>query len=130
MIDRAQIDAALDRVFDPCSVRASAPLSVVDMGLITRISVEAGDIVRIGVRPTSPWCTMIGCIMQAMEEQVAGVEGVRQAIVEIDNSSMWTEADITEKGRQLLEDVRARSRAIVPMRRQQWRERAAASKEV
>ena len=127
MIEREEIEAALHTVFDPCSVQASAPLSVIDMGIITGIAIEPEGLVRIAVRPTSPWCTMIGGIMQGVEDQVRKVAGVHEVVVDIDRTSFdWSEADLTPRGREILEATRARSRAVVQPRRRQWQERIAA----
>lgn len=130
MIDRAQVEAALAIVYDPCSVQASAPLSVINMGLVTHIDVERTGVVHIKLRPTSPWCTMLGCIMQATDEQVRRLDGVTDVRIEIDRDSSWSEASLTPEGREILQNVRARSRAAVPVRRRQWQERAATSSEV
>ncbi len=130
MTSRADIEAALGVVYDPCSVQASAPLSVVDMGLVTRIDIDAQGAVRIGMRATSPWCTMLGCIMEAVENTVRKLEGVADVLVEVDTSSTWSEADLTPDGKEILSEVRARSRAAVPVRRRQWQERMAKANEV
>jgi metal-sulfur cluster biosynthetic enzyme len=130
MIDKAQVEAALATVYDPCSVQANAPLSVIDMGLVTGIDIDAADAVRITMRPTSAWCTMLGSIMQGVEEQVLKVDGVTSVSIDIDRNSHWSEADLTTKGRDLLASVRARSRAIQPLRRRQWQERVAKTSEV
>lgn len=128
MISREHVEAALGAVYDPCSVQASAPLSVIDMGLVTSIAIGADGMVRVAMRPTSPWCTMIGCMMQAVEDKVCAVEGVSGVIVDLDREAEdWTEADLTPQGREILDGTRARSRAAVPVRRRQWQERAAAS---
>ena len=128
MIDRERIESALATVYDPCSVQANAPLSVVNMGLVTRIELEAEGAVRVWLRPTSPWCTMLGSFMQAIEDQVRRVDGVTDVTVEIDRGSTWSEADLTPEGRRILRDTRERSRAAVPVRPRQWQWHAPASK--
>jgi metal-sulfur cluster biosynthetic enzyme len=130
MIAREKIEAALAVVYDPCSVQASAPLSVINMGLVTGIETGLEGKVIIRLRPTSPWCTLIGSIMQAIEDEVRKVEGVSDVAVEIDRSSLWSEAELTDEGRKILGDTRARSRAIRPARRRQWQERTASTSEV
>lgn len=127
MIDRAQVEAALGGVYDPCSVQASAPLSVIDMGLVTDIAIADGGVVHIKMRPTSAWCTMIGSIMQGVEERVSAVAGVTAVDIEIHQDKPWSEADLTPAGRDILQGVRARSRAAVPVRRRQWQERVTAT---
>lgn len=130
MISREDVEAALGTVYDPCSVQASAPMSVVDMGLVTQVAIEPGGTVRIAMRPTSPWCTMIGCMMQSVEEQVRQVEGVSAVVVDIDRAAEdWTEADLTTRGREILSATRVRSRTAVPVRRRQWQERVNATNE-
>lgn len=123
MIERAEIDAALATVFDPCSVQANAPLSVVDMGLVLGVEVQGDGVVSLRIRPTSQWCTMIGSIMQGIEDRVGAVPGVREVRIDIDRETMWSEAELTPRGKDILYGVRARSRAAVPVRRQQWKER-------
>lgn len=101
MIDREQIESALARVYDPCSVQANAPLSVVAMGLVTQIRLDADGTVHIALRPTSPWCTMIGSIMQGVEDQLRQLAGVADVTVRIDRESTWCESDLTAEGRQI-----------------------------
>ena len=125
MIGHAQIEAALADVYDPCSVQANAAMSVVDMGLITGIRIEPPGSVRVRLRVTSPWCTMIGSLMQGIEERVRRVDGVTAVTVEIDRESTWSEADLTDEGRRVLSGARERSRAAFPVRRRQWQERIA-----
>jgi metal-sulfur cluster biosynthetic enzyme len=127
MISRADIETALGVVYDPCSVQASAPLSVIDMGLVTRIDVDAQNGVHIFMRATSPWCTMLGCIMETVEATVRKIDGVSGVVVEVDATTTWSENDLTAEGAAILSGVRARSRAAVPVRRRQWQERAAKS---
>lgn len=127
MIDTRQIEVALEGVFDPCSVQANAPLNVLNMGLITGIDIRDGGMVGIKLRPTSPWCTMIGSIMAGVEETLRALEGVTDVTVEIDRSSTWSEDDLTQEGRLILTGARDRSRAAYPVRRQQWKERAASN---
>jgi metal-sulfur cluster biosynthetic enzyme len=130
MIDRQRVEAALATVYDPCSVQASAPLSVINMGLITSIDMSPSGAVRIKMRPTSAWCTMIGSMMQGIERQLRALEGVTDVSIDIDQSAPWSEADLTPEGREILGGVRARSRAAVPVRRRQWQGRTPDNSEV
>jgi metal-sulfur cluster biosynthetic enzyme len=122
MIDKAEVDAALAAIYDPCSVQANAAISIADMGLVTALNIE-GDAVRMRIRATSPWCTMIGSIMQAIETKVGAVAGVRTVAVEIERETNWSEADLSPQGRETLQGARARSRAAYPVRPRQWQER-------
>ena len=124
MTSREQVEMALAAVYDPCSVRANAPLNILNMGLVTGIDISSRGGVCVKLRPTSPWCTLIACIMQSIEDEVRKLDGVNAVAVEIDNSSLWSEASLTDEGRRILRETRRRSRAIVPIRKRQWQDRA------
>ena len=117
------VRAALGRVYDPCSVVAQAPLSVIDMGLLVDLQVTAPGDVAVVLRPTSAMCTLIASIVQAVEEQVGAVAGVAGVTVRIDNASRWTEEVMTEAGRAALAERRERSRREVPVKFREWETR-------
>ncbi len=116
---------ALEKVYDPCSVSTGAQISIVDMGLVTGIAVDAQGRARIGVRTTSAMCTLVGSIAQAAETEALKVPGITEAVVEADARPGWTEESMTEHGRMLLESRRERSRREVPVRPREWETRAA-----
>jgi metal-sulfur cluster biosynthetic enzyme len=120
---RQSVTEALGRVFDPCSLSAGAPLSVVDMGLITELTVDDAGVVTIAMRPTSGMCTLIAGIMTDVEETVARVPGVSGVRVSLNGDTTWTETDLSENGRRILEARRQRSRAEVPVRPHEWKTR-------
>jgi metal-sulfur cluster biosynthetic enzyme len=100
---------ALDSVSDPCSIATRRPLSIVELGLLVDLDVgDEGD-VRVTLRATSPSCMLIGSIMQAAEERIAAVGGVRGVEIELDPSSDWTPDRMTSAGRAKLESARARA---------------------
>jgi len=113
----------LEEVIDPCSITAGAPLSVVDMGLINELSVDEEGMVRLSMRATSAMCTMIAGIMKVAEERLAHVEGVTQVEIKLCSGAIWTEADMTERGRQTLAARRERSRVEVAVRPHEWKTR-------
>jgi metal-sulfur cluster biosynthetic enzyme len=125
---RQSVTEALGSVFDPCSLAAGAPLSVIDMGLITELTIddEAG-VVAIAMRPTSAMCTVIAGVMTDVEEIVARVPGVSSVRVSLHNDTMWTEANLSENGRRVLEARRQRSRTEVPVRPHEWKTRRSPS---
>ena len=125
---RQSVTEALGRVFDPCSLAAGAPLSVADMGLITELTVDdETGVVAIAMRPTSAMCTVIAGVMTDVEEIVARVPGVSSVRVSLHNDTMWTEADLSENGRRILEARRRRSRVEVPVRPHEWKTRRTGS---
>jgi metal-sulfur cluster biosynthetic enzyme len=105
------VTEALGNVFDPCSVSTGAPLSVIDMGLVTELTVDDAGVVTIAMRPTSAMCTLIAGIMTQVEEIVQRVPGVSSVQVTLHNNTMWTEANLSEAGRRILEGRRRRLRA-------------------
>jgi metal-sulfur cluster biosynthetic enzyme len=113
----------LEDVIDPCSVTAGAPLSVVDMGLVSELSVGEEGMVRVSMRATSAMCTMIAGIMKIAEERLARVEGVTRVEIKLCSGAIWTEADMTERGRRILQARRERSRAEVVVRPHEWKTR-------
>jgi len=112
---KAQVLEALEQVVDPCSITAGAPISVVDMGMINDVAVDAQGGVDISMRATSAMCTMIAGIMAGVETQVGRVEGVSEVRVKLTSGSLWTEAEMTDRGRRILEARRARSRRELPV---------------
>jgi metal-sulfur cluster biosynthetic enzyme len=113
----------LEEVIDPCSVTAGAPLSVVDMGLVNELSVGEEGVVRVSMRATSAMCTMIAGIMKIAEDRLARVEGVTRVEIKLCSGAIWTEADMTERGRRILQARRERSRAEVTVRPHEWKTR-------
>lgn len=111
---------ALGTVFDPCSTTMGAPISIVDMGLVTAIDADADGRVHIAVRTTSAMCTLVGSIAEAAEAEALKVPGVTGATVRIDPVAGWTEEAMSDQGRRLLEARRRRSRAEVPVRPREW----------
>ena len=53
-----------------------APISIVDMGLVTAIDADADGRVHIAVRTTSAMCTLVGSIAEAAEAEALKVPGV------------------------------------------------------
>ncbi len=73
------------------------------MGMVTELTVDASGAVSICMRPTSAMCTMIAGIMKGVEERVAAVTGVTSVHVVLKSDSIWTEADLSDNGRRVLE---------------------------
>jgi metal-sulfur cluster biosynthetic enzyme len=120
---RDRVMEGLEDVIDPCSVTAGAPLSVVDMGLINELCVDEEGVVRVSMRATSAMCTMIAGIMKVAEERLARVEGVSRVEIKLCSGGIWTEADMTERGRRTLAARRERSRVEVAVRPHEWKTR-------
>jgi metal-sulfur cluster biosynthetic enzyme len=102
-------------------VAAGTPLSIVDMGLVTTVEDEGDGHVRVGIRTTSPMCDLAAPILEAAEETVLSVPGVTQASVTLDTSKgWWTEAEMSDAGREALEAGRQRRRLTLQIEPLQW----------
>jgi metal-sulfur cluster biosynthetic enzyme len=124
LLDR--IDAALDAIYDPCSMAVSAPLSIRDMGLVLERRVDDDGRAFIRLCVTGPSCMLVGSIVRGVEEQVGAVPGVSGVQVTIDAGHMWTEDDMSARGRATMADARRLSRARFPVAPRQWQRGAPA----
>lgn len=116
-----EVTAALGQVYDPCSLAASSPLSLLDMGLIRGWTYDERtrhlDIVMI---VTSPACFLSESMAAAIREQMAGVEAVGSVDIRIDSDVMWTPDMITPEAQAGLDRRRELSRRLLELRPRQW----------
>lgn len=113
---------ALQRVLDPCSVSMRAPISVLDLGLVTRIDVSDTNDVHVVLRTTSPSCMLVGQLLDAVEGVLRELPGIGAVTSSVDTRPGWTENAIAPQARDLLRTRRARSRVEVPVAPRQWEE--------
>lgn len=113
MIDAAAVDAALDRVVDPCSNALGEPLGLREMGLASSVAIDdvRGD-VRVTMRLTSPCCAFGPTMAVAAEREIGRVVGVRRATVVIDHGAVWSPTEVTARANDRLA---ARRRHTVEM---------------
>lgn len=119
--------AALDDVQDPCSIATRRPLSIVELGLVVAVQADVDGEVQIGLRATSPSCTLIASIMEAAEERVGDVPGVSSVAVELETDTVWSPDLMTPGGREKLETARLRAREELASRSRSGAVSAAAS---
>lgn len=93
---------ALADVYDPCCREKG--ISVVDMGLLHRVSVTGGH-ARVELLLTSGWCPFAARVLTDVRERVEALPEVDTAEVEV----VWDEAWTTER---LSENARARLRFL------------------
>jgi metal-sulfur cluster biosynthetic enzyme len=98
----ARILDALCEVYDPCSQAWSRPISVVDLGLVRGVWLDATGQATVRISLTAPFCMAVATIMQAVERRVGAVPGVRRVHVDIDTETPWQPDLMTEYGRQAL----------------------------
>jgi metal-sulfur cluster biosynthetic enzyme len=102
---------ALSTVFDPCSVAAGAPLSLIDMGLVHGWSFENGHL-QLRLDITSPACAMAGHFIAEAEQHLRVLGGVTSVGISVQPSGTWTPDRITPEGRRLLDNRITRTSAI------------------
>ncbi len=97
MIDVNEIWEALDDVKDP----EIPKVSVVDMGIITGVSVTKDDFVNIKMTPTFAGCPALNIMKSDIEKRITQfpVSGIN---VEVNYDVQWNSNMITERGRELL----------------------------
>jgi metal-sulfur cluster biosynthetic enzyme len=121
---RTQVEQALDRVHDPCSVAARSPLSVRDMGLLRGWELAEDGVLDVSICVTTHACTMLGHIVRGIEEAAAEVDGVSEVRVTVERDVLWGEEMMTAQGRELLAGNRRRARELTGVRPRQWKDAA------
>ena len=106
-----RVQEALEGIFDPCSVAVGMPLDIVSMGLIARLAVDDEGRVAVTLLPTSPSCTLIASIMEAVEKRLSEIAGVSSLEVTLTNETLWTEALMSDGARDALANRRVRARS-------------------
>jgi metal-sulfur cluster biosynthetic enzyme len=105
MPELADIQAALDRVVDPCSIATGVPISLVDMGMVKRIDLDEGA-VRIALRLTSPLCWQATNILAKVEELVGGIPGISSVACDFDTGNEWLPSMMADAARARLRRIR------------------------
>jgi metal-sulfur cluster biosynthetic enzyme len=85
---RAQVEAVLDGVADPCSVAVHSPMGLREMGLVETVSIDSGS-VAVRLRLTSPTCLQVGYFVNEIKTHVGTLEGVTAVEVTHDLGFDW-----------------------------------------
>jgi metal-sulfur cluster biosynthetic enzyme len=125
VIERTAIEAALDRVVDPCSQALGEPLGLREMGLTSAITVDESGAVTVTMRLTSPCCAYGPMMATAAEQEIAALPGVRSASVRIDHGAVWTHAAIAAPAAARLAARRSRTRELAGVLPYDWSSRGA-----
>jgi metal-sulfur cluster biosynthetic enzyme len=121
---RTQVEQALARVHDPCSVAARSPLSVRDMGLLRGWELGDDGVLDVRMCVTTHACTMLGHIVRGIEEAAGEVDGVSEVRVTVERDVLWGEDMMTPEGRALVAGNRRRARELTGVRPRQWKDAA------
>lgn len=111
--------AALERIYDPCSVATRSPLNIVDMGLVREVEVDEEGNVRVSICATSPSCMLMASITEGAERELREIEGAGEIEVRVDTEFFWTPEAMTKRGHAELARHRAgrQEEAPVPLGR-------------
>lgn len=84
-----EIRRTLDGIHDPCSVAASVPMGLDEMGLVERVEVSDSGQVTIHLRLTSPFCEMVPFMKSEAIRRVGSLPGVSAVTVGHDSGLDW-----------------------------------------
>ena len=101
MISEAQILAALQEVKDP----EIPVISVVDLGIITKIEVGEGNSAKVTMTPTFVGCPAIKHMQNEVQLAVEAL-GFETVEVVVDYTIPWNSNMVSERGLQQLKDFR------------------------
>jgi metal-sulfur cluster biosynthetic enzyme len=83
-----EIREALGMVFDPCSVAAGRPTSILDMGLVLDWEM-CGDTLTIRFAVTFAGCTMAPHFVEAACAELRRIPGIRSVDASLDTAHVW-----------------------------------------
>ncbi len=96
MVDKETVRKVLTEVIDP-----EIGINIVDLGLIYDIQVE-GDKVHVKMTLTVPGCPLGNFILAQAKEKVEGLEGVKEADIELVWDPPWNISMISEEAKRRL----------------------------
>lgn len=82
------IRSILDTVYDPCSVAAGRPMSVLDMGLVLGWDLD-GKHLSVRFCVTSASCSMAPHFTEAAKQELLKLGGIECVDVIIDTDHLW-----------------------------------------
>lgn len=91
----SQIQATLETIYDP----ELKPANIVDLGLVYEIITKEDGIAKIIMTLTAPGCPVAGEIMNEVQEKVAGIEGIKEALVELTFDPPWNKDMMSEEAK-------------------------------
>lgn len=100
MVSEAEIREALTQVMDP----EIPVISVIDLGIITRIKVQDKHSATIYMTPTFTGCPAIDLMKEQIKEKVQSL-GLKQVNVHVDRETTWNSNMISQTGKQKLESL-------------------------
>ncbi|MVZ65385.1 DUF59 domain-containing protein [Sphingobacterium sp. DK4209] len=90
-----QIQDALATVYDP----ELKPANILDLGLVYEIITKENRQAKIVMTLTAPGCPVAGEIMNEVQQKVAAIDGIDEALVELTFDPPWTRDMMTEEAK-------------------------------
>jgi FeS assembly SUF system protein len=90
----SQIVEVLKTVYDP-----EIPVNIYDLGLIYDIAIDPEQNVHVNMTLTSPMCPVAGSLPPEVRSRVAGVDGVREATVDVVWDPPWSPQKMSDAAR-------------------------------
>jgi metal-sulfur cluster biosynthetic enzyme len=97
--DRPALIDALREVYDPCC--ADRGISIVDMGVVEDVRVDAGR-VEVDLVLTTGWCPFVTAMSNVIPERLRAVAGVQDVHVQVLWNPVWTEERLSPSAREKL----------------------------
>lgn len=93
------VRARLEEVLDPCSTFTERPQSIVDLGLVDGVDIDAQN-VTVYLLPTNQLCMYIPHMVEEIEARVRELPAVDSVTVEVVAEEVWTRDRMTSAARQ------------------------------
>jgi metal-sulfur cluster biosynthetic enzyme len=89
LVDETEVRRILDEIKDPCSVAASVPMGLDEMGIVKSVAIDGNGRVSVELRLTSPFCEMISFMRNEALAKIGNLPGVRSVAVTHDSGLDW-----------------------------------------
>lgn len=90
-----EIRQQLETVYDP----ELKPANIIDLGLVYEIITKEDGTAKIVMTLTAPGCPVAGDIMEEVQRKIAGVPGIKEALVELTFDPPWTKDMMSEEAK-------------------------------
>lgn len=109
----SQVNHALNRVVDPCSVGRGVPAGLVDMGMVKSVEVlhdTGGHRARVTLRITSPGCHLQMWFTQRVTDEITALPDIAGVDVLWSDVFDWSDDDMSDS---LKSRLRAKKRVAL-----------------
>ena len=90
-----KVRTALANIYDPCSIAAGRPTSLVDMGLVLDARMD-GATLHITFCVTFAGCTMAPHFVEAARVELLKIDGVERVETRVDTAHIWEPRPLVE----------------------------------